>query len=334
VTEISEVSAMVHMAAAAPAGLPIHRRDERQSWGDHRSGAACGPREHVVVQDRNFVRAFTSDYRVMQSPSTPGPGVFGSNPSGEAVRRPRRHHRAQQHRGDVSVTKPPHAGSEESPARLRSIPEASVARLAVYLRKLGELAEEGADTVSSDELAAATGVNPAKLRKDLSYIGSYGIRGVGYEVAALVHQLERTLGLNHRQAVALVGIGNLGHALAGYSGFGGRGFPVTALFDVDPDLVGIHINGILVEHVRAIPEVCAQRAQGVCDLFVEAGVRCILNFAPVVLQVPDEVEVRKVDLAVELQILAFHVARKHVAAAEQVTAVNGHPVNGAGRLLP
>jgi redox-sensing transcriptional repressor len=246
----------------------------------------------------------------------------------------------------VSVTKPPHAGSEESPARLRSIPEASVARLAVYLRKLGELAEEGADTVSSDELAAATGVNPAKLRKDLSYIGSYGIRGVGYEVAALVHQLERTLGLNHRQAVALVGIGNLGHALAGYGGFGGRGFPVTALFDVDPDLVGIHINGILVEHVRAIPEVCAERgvtigmiatpgqaAQGVCDLFVQAGVRCILNFAPVVLQVPDEVEVRKVDLAVELQILAFHVARKHVAAAEQATVVNGHSVNGAGRLL-
>jgi redox-sensing transcriptional repressor len=246
----------------------------------------------------------------------------------------------------VSVTKPPHAGSEGAAARLRSIPEASVARLAVYLRKLGELAEEGADTVSSDELAAATGVNPAKLRKDLSYIGSYGIRGVGYEVAALVHQLERTLGLNHRQAVALVGIGNLGHALAGYGGFGGRGFPVTALFDVDPDLVGIHINGILVEHVRAIPEVCADRdvtigmiatpaqgAQSVCDLFVTAGVRCILNFAPVVLQVPDEVEVRKVDLAVELQILAFHVARKHVAAAEQATAVNGHPVNAAGRLL-
>jgi redox-sensing transcriptional repressor len=250
----------------------------------------------------------------------------------------------------VSVTKPPHAGSDAA-VRLRSIPEASVARLAVYLRKLGELAEEGSETVSSEELARATGVNPAKLRKDLSYIGSYGIRGVGYEVAALVHQLERTLGLNHRQAVALVGIGNLGHALAGYSGFGGRGFPVAALFDVDPDLVGIHINGIVVEHVRSIPEVCAERgvtigmiatpaqaAQSVCDLFVAAGVRCILNFAPVVLQVPDEVEVRKVDLAVELQILAFHVARKNLAAAEQAAAeqaaVNGHSGNGAGRLVP
>lgn len=243
------------------------------------------------------------------------------------------------------MTLPPPAEGTTA-GRVRSIPEASVARLAVYLRMLGELGERGAETVSSDELAAATGVNPAKLRKDLSYIGSYGIRGVGYDVAALVHQLERALGLNHRQAVALVGVGNLGHALAGYSGFGGRGFPVSALFDVDPDLVGIPINGIVVEQVRSIPSVCAERditigmiatpgpaAQGVCDLLVDGGVRCILNFAPVVLQVPDEVEVRKVDLAVELQILAFHVARRHLAAAEPArTADNGHAVNGHGGL--
>lgn len=240
------------------------------------------------------------------------------------------------------MTLPPQAGPEVVAARVRSIPEASVARLAVYLRMLGELAEQGAATVSSDELAAATGVNPAKLRKDLSYIGSYGIRGVGYEVAPLLHHLERTLGLTHRQAVALVGVGNLGHALAGYSGFDGRGFPVAALFDVDPDLVGIHINGILVEHVRTIPQVCAERgitigmiatpgpgAQEVCDLLVQCGVRCILNFAPVVLQVPGDVEVRKVDLAVELQILAFHVARRHVAALEvgSTAGNNGHPAS-------
>jgi AT-rich DNA-binding protein len=238
------------------------------------------------------------------------------------------------------VTLPPRA-EDTAVERLRSIPEASVARLAVYLRMLGELAEQGAETVSSDELASTTGVNPAKLRKDLSYIGSYGIRGVGYEVAALIHQLERALGLNHRQAVALVGVGNLGHALAGYGGFDGRGFPVTALFDVDPDLVGIHINGIVVDHVRSIQQVCVERgvtigmiatpgsaAQAVCDLLVDAGVRCILNFAPVVLQVPGEVEVRKVDLAVELQILAFHVARRHLATAEPAAqGVNGHAVN-------
>jgi redox-sensing transcriptional repressor len=248
------------------------------------------------------------------------------------------------------VTKPPQAGSEDAaPAGLRAIPEASVARLALYLRMLGELAEQGAETVSSDELAGVTGVNPAKLRKDLSYIGSYGIRGVGYEIAALVRQLERTLGLDHLQAVALVGVGNLGHALAGYSGFGGRGFPVTALFDVDPDLVGIHINGIIVEHVRSIPQICAERgvtigmiatpgpaAQGVCDLLLGSGVRCILNFAPVVLQVPPEVEIRKVDLAVELQILAFHVARRRLAQQDGVVLdghVNGHATNGSGGML-
>jgi redox-sensing transcriptional repressor len=226
--------------------------------------------------------------------------------------------------------------SQQADHGTRAIPEASVARLAVYLRMLGELAEQGEETVSSEELAAATGVNSAKLRKDLSYIGSHGIRGVGYDVRALRYQLERVLGLDHRQAVALVGVGNLGHALAGYGGFPGRGFPVTALFDIDPDLVGVPINGIPVEHVRCIPVTCpergitigmiatsAQAAQTVCDQLVAAGVRSILNFAPVVLQVPRGVEVRKVDLAVELQILAFHVTRRN-----ETLAVNGRTLDG------
>lgn len=251
------------------------------------------------------------------------------------------------------MTLPPHAGSLDDTAGsgsrrivplTRSIPEATVARLAVYLRMLGELAEQGAETASSEELATASGVNSAKLRKDLSYLGSYGIRGVGYDVSSLHHQIERTLGLDHQQAVALVGVGNLGHALAGYGGFGGRGFPVTALFDIDPDLVGIHINGIVVEHVRDIPTVCADRgvtigliatpgpaAQSVCDQLVATGVECILNFAPVVLQVPAHVEVRKVDLAVELQVLAFHVARRResesgAAAPSRNGATNGSAV--------
>ncbi|MBV9315282.1 MAG: redox-sensing transcriptional repressor Rex [Pseudonocardia sp.] len=206
----------------------------------------------------------------------------------------------------------------------RVVPEATVARLAVYLRVLGEVAATGSETVSSEDLASAAGVNSAKLRKDLSYIGSNGTRGVGYEVSRLMRQIERVLGLTQRHAVAVVGVGNLGHALAGYSGFSGRGFPLCALFDVDPDLVGIRVNGIVVEHTDRIGEVCAQRgvtigviatpgaaAQSVCDQLVAAGVRSILNFAPVVLQVPEQVEVRKVDLAVEMQILSFHVARRH-----------------------
>jgi redox-sensing transcriptional repressor len=216
--------------------------------------------------------------------------------------------------------------------RARAIPEAAVARLAVYLRVLSGMQDQGSGTVSSEELAAAAGVNSAKLRKDLSYIGSYGTRGVGYEVAVLIEEIERILGLTRKQSVAVVGIGNLGHALANYGGFPGRGFPVTALFDVDPDLIGVPVGGLPVEHIDDIPTICAERevsigviatpppaAQTVCDRLVEAGVQCILNFAPVVLQVPDHVEVRKVDLAVELQVLSFHVARR----ADNAAATNG-----------
>jgi redox-sensing transcriptional repressor len=223
----------------------------------------------------------------------------------------------------------------------RVIPEATVARLAVYLRVLGDLAVTGSETVSSEDLAVLAGVNSAKLRKDLSYIGSNGTRGVGYEVARLVQQIEHTLGLTRRHAVALVGVGNLGHALAGYPGFSTRGFPLRALFDVDPDLVGIHIAGILVEHNERIAEVCVREgvtigviatpgavAQAVCDQLVASGVRSILNFAPVVLQVPDEVEVRKVDLAVEMQILSFHVARRHGESNSAHPDVNGAASNG------
>ena len=211
---------------------------------------------------------------------------------------------------------------DEGPGR--PVPEATVARLAVYLRLLTVMAGEGRTTVSSDELAAEAGVNSAKLRKDLSHIGSSGVRGVGYDVARLIEQVEGTLGLTHAHAVALVGVGNLGHALAGYGGFSERGFPVTALFDVDPALVGQEIAGSVVEHIDRIVPVCADRgvtigvvatpaavAQEVCDRLVEAGVASILNFAPTVVSVPPDVEVRKVDLAVEMQVLSFHVARRH-----------------------
>jgi redox-sensing transcriptional repressor len=227
--------------------------------------------------------------------------------------------------------------------RARVIPEAAVARLAVYLRVLSGMSEQGVGTVSSEELSAASGVNSAKLRKDLSYVGSYGTRGVGYEVAVLIEEIERILGLTRKHAVAVVGIGNLGHALANYGGFPGRGFPVVALFDVDEDLMGVPVGGIPVDHIDDIPRVCAQRevsigviatpppaAQPACDRLVSAGVRCILNFAPVVLQVPDDVEVRKVDLAVEMQVLSFHVARRADGAG---TGVNGAEVPGVDGMV-
>ncbi|HKR49708.1 MAG TPA: redox-sensing transcriptional repressor Rex [Pseudonocardiaceae bacterium] len=207
--------------------------------------------------------------------------------------------------------------------RYGAVPEAAVARLAVYLRVLTSMIEQGVTTMSSEELAGAAGVNSATLRKDLSHVGSYGTRGVGYDTARLVENIERLLGLTRHHSVAVVGIGNLGHALANYGGFPDRGLPVTALFDVDEDLIGVPVGGLIVDHIDTIPAVCVERevtigvictpsvaAQTVCDLLVAGGVRCILNFAPVVLQVSDGVEVRRVDLAVELQILSFHDARR------------------------
>lgn len=222
----------------------------------------------------------------------------------------------------------PEAGAVAAsvPARRRGIPEATVARLPEYLRALLSLADSGTATVSSGELAAAAGVNPAKLRKDLSHLGSYGTRGVGYDVEFLIYQISRELGLTQRWSVVIVGIGNLGHALANYGGFPSRGFHVAALVDADQARVGECIGGVEVRHVGELPELVARLgvsigviatpapgAQDVCDRLVAAGITSILNFAPSVLNVPDGVIVRKVDLSVELQILAFHEHRKATA---------------------
>lgn len=216
-------------------------------------------------------------------------------------------------------------GARES-GRARTIPEATVARLAVYLRILSGLGDrqgERQSMISSDELAESAGVNSAKLRKDLSFLGSYGIRGVGYEVGTLTEEISRALGAHRAHRVALVGLGNLGQALAGYPGFAGRGFVITALFDADPSRVGRDVAGLPIQHIRDAAAGCrasgvtigviavpASAAQEVADIMVAAGVRSILNFAPGVLTVPDGVEVRHVDLALELQILAFHESRR------------------------
>jgi redox-sensing transcriptional repressor len=225
------------------------------------------------------------------------------------------------------------------------IPEATVARLPVYLRALYGLAERGIGTVASEELAAAAGVNSAKLRKDLSHLGSYGIRGVGYDVDYLVYQVSRTLGLTQDWPVVIVGAGNLGRALANYGGFVSRGFTIAAMLDADPDIVGSTMATLTVRHVDELEAVVerhkvsigviatpAASAQGVCDRLVSAGVTSILNFAPMVLDVPDGVDVRKVDLSIELQILAFHAQRRSAVRHESrhprgagPRAVNGHP---------
>ena len=204
------------------------------------------------------------------------------------------------------------------------IPEATVTRLPVYLRSLLELASDKVSTVSSERLAELSGVNAAKVRKDLSYLGSYGTRGVGYDVGFLVDQVGRELGTTRDWPVVIVGLGNLGRALANYRGFGSRGFRVAALVDADPTLVGETIGdltvvstdqleAVVVEGQVAVGIVAttATAAQDVADRLVAAGVRSILNFAPVVLTVPEGVSLRNVDLSMELQVLTFYQHQAH-----------------------
>ncbi|GAA0325668.1 redox-sensing transcriptional repressor Rex [Streptomyces polychromogenes] len=232
-------------------------------------------------------------------------------------------------------------GRTHRPAtRSRGIPEATVARLPLYLRALTALSERSVPTVSSEELAAAAGVNSAKLRKDFSYLGSYGTRGVGYDVEYLVYQISRELGLTQDWPVVIVGIGNLGAALANYGGFASRGFRVAALIDADPAMAGKPVAGMPVQHTDDLEKIIEENgvsigviatpagaAQQVSERLIAAGVTSILNFAPTVLQVPEGVDVRKVDLSIELQILAFHEQRK---AGEETGAAAEAPVSGAG----
>jgi redox-sensing transcriptional repressor len=205
----------------------------------------------------------------------------------------------------------------------RRIPEATVARLPVYVRILLEVAEARTTTISSERLAELAGVNAAKVRKDLSYLGSYGTRGVGYDVEYLLFQMSRELGLTHDWPVVIVGAGNLGHALANYGGFDERGFPVAAIVDIDEAKVGTKVGAAKVRHLDDLPDIVgalsnvigiiatpATGAQEVADRLVAAGVTSILNFAPAVLTVPRGVSLRKVDLAVELQILSFYQQRR------------------------
>jgi redox-sensing transcriptional repressor len=205
----------------------------------------------------------------------------------------------------------------------RGIPDATVARLPIYLRALNALTEHGVATCSSNELAENAGVNPAKLRKDLSYLGSYGTRGVGYDVEYLRYQIASEIGQTQDWDVVIVGVGNLGSALSAYQGFSTRGIRVAALVDADPRRIGTTISGITVSSVDELDAIVRDRqisigviatpgeaAQEVADRLVAAGITSILNFAPALVQVPDGVDVRKVDLSIELQILAYHEQRK------------------------
>lgn len=213
------------------------------------------------------------------------------------------------------------------------VSEATVARLPQYLQCAVDAAKRGASTISSDSLAEQVGVNPATLRRDLASLGITGTRGVGYDTKYLVFEIGGSLGLNQEWPAVIVGVGNLGRALANYSGLSDRGFPVRALLDVDPAVVGTNVGGVTVEHVDAIPDVVTREhlavavlatppevAQRTTEQLVAAGITSILNFTATPVQAGptahgERVEVRQVDLATELQILSFYQQRANSARA-------------------
>ena len=196
-----------------------------------------------------------------------------------------------------------------------------MARLPVYQRILEELLRSGTTTVSSELLASAAQVNAAKVRKDLSLLGSFGTRGAGYDAAFLIEQIDRGLGLDRIWPVVIAGIGHLGRALAHSQGFAARNFSVAALLDSNPAIIGEQVDGVVVRHPDDLPQIAveealsigvittpASAAQRVADQMVGAGVRSILNFAPRMLEVPPDVLLRYVDLSIELQVMSFYLS--------------------------
>lgn len=201
----------------------------------------------------------------------------------------------------------------------RRLPEATVARLPRYLQALVEAAEGGHATISSDGLAQAAGLNSAIVRKDVSFLGTAGTRGVGYAVPDLATEISAILGITVDRPVVIVGIGNLGRALSSYGGFTRRGFKTVALVDADPEVVGTRVGEHVVESTELLSTIVSERdvqlavlatparhTQAAVDQLVACGVRGLLNFAPVRLEVPDDVTVRTVDLSTELQLLSFY----------------------------
>jgi redox-sensing transcriptional repressor len=205
----------------------------------------------------------------------------------------------------------------------RKIADSTVRRLAIYLRFLEEFEHQGRDTISSEALANRAGTTSAQVRKDLSFFGSFGKRGLGYDVDALAVRLREILGLGHRYRVIIVGAGRLAGALVQYAGFSARGFEIVAIVDRDADKIGTETGGLVVEDVALLESIIAREgveiailvtpadpAQALVDRLVAAGVTAILNFAPVQLQVGPGVDVKNVNLAVELETLSYALAHR------------------------
>ena len=206
---------------------------------------------------------------------------------------------------------------------MRKVAESTVRRLSLYLRFLEEFEGQGMATVSSGALASRGGTTSAQVRKDLSFFGSFGKRGLGYPVPELADRLREILGLKRRYRVALIGAGKIGSALVQYRGFRQRGFDIVAIFDSDPGKIGRQWNGLAVLGVDTLEQELgrqpidmavlvtpADAAQSITDRLLALGVKAILNFAPVQLMVPDDVVVKTVNLALELETLSYALANR------------------------
>ena len=205
---------------------------------------------------------------------------------------------------------------------MKRISDSTVRRLSLYLRFLEDFEARGQQTVSSEELAQQGGTTSAQVRKDLSFFGSFGKRGLGYSVPELASQLREILGLGRTWRVAVVGAGKIGSALVQYRGFRQRGFDVVAVYDNDPAVVGRKWNGLVVRHVKEfvdgddlVPDIVvlavpAEHAQAVADVVVRKGVKAILNFAASPLSVPDDVAVKSVNMAMELETLSYSLVNR------------------------
>ena len=206
---------------------------------------------------------------------------------------------------------------------MRKVAESTVRRLSLYLRFLEEFEGQGIETVSSGALASRGGTTSAQVRKDLSFFGSFGKRGLGYPVPELADRMRGILGLKRRYRVGMIGAGKIGSALVQYRGFKQRGFDIVAIFDSDPSKIGGSWNGLTVQDIGALEMEVGQQpldmavlvvpadvAQAVTDRLIALRVKAILNFAPVQLTVPDDVVVKTVNLALELETLSYALANR------------------------
>jgi redox-sensing transcriptional repressor len=197
---------------------------------------------------------------------------------------------------------------------VKRIADSTVRRLSLYLRYLEDAEARGLPTISSDELARRGGTTSAQVRKDLSFFGSFGKRGLGYTVPELASRLREILGLQRDWRVIIVGAGKIGAALAGYRGFQQRGFRIIGAYDTSPDKIGRELDGVTIHDMDrphiAILATPGAEAQRVVDRLVRAGVRAILNFAPVQLQVPGDVALKTVNMAMELEGLSFALTNR------------------------